>query len=196
MKKKGKREKKKTLYKEKCDEGCHVISFADQCKILKEIDDERYLKFFYFCCCTGVRVCEALTIKTCDIDKKRRVIKIKMCDSKTKKHRREIPFLPELFKDFDLSKKYLFDDITYEGSKQYFYKLYQKLNLDLTRHSTRHTFVSICSYVGFEPETIQQLAGHTDLKMTTETYTHALDGGSSPILKYIKKLKKKLNKGN
>lgn len=180
---------KKVVCEEGCDEGCHAISFGDQCKILKEIEDEKYKNFFYFCCCTGVRVCEALSIKTVDIDKKRKVIKIKMSDSKTKKHRREIPFLPELLEGFDLSKKYLFEDITDEGSKQYFYKLYKKLSLDLSRHSTRHTFVSVCSFVGFDSCQIQKWVGHTDLKMTTDTYTHDLNQGCSPVLDYLKKLK-------
>ncbi len=172
------------------DDGCNAITFKQQCQILKEINDDRYLNFFYFCCCTGVRVCEALSIKTSDIDKKNKVIKIKMLDSKTKKHKRSIPYLPELFEKMDLSGKYLFNDITDDGSKQYFYKLYKELNLDLTRHSTRHTFVSICQHIGIDSEQIQQWAGHTDLKMTTDTYTHTLTKGTSPILIYLRKLKK------
>lgn len=191
--------KKKTTQKRcQCltrpDEGCSAITFSDQRKILAEIDDDKYRNFFYFCCCTGARVCEALSIKVADIDKKNKVIKIKMCDSQTKKHRRTIPFLPELLRDFDLSGKYLFDDITDEGSKQYFYKLYQKLSLDLSRHSTRHTFVSICTFIGISPEQIQKWVGHTNIKMTTDTYTHDLNNGSSPILEYLKKLKTNIEK--
>lgn len=189
-----KTKKSKSQCEDECEECCHAITFSEQCKILKEIDDEKYVNFFYFCCCTGMRVCEALSIKVADIDKKNKVIKIKMCDSKTKKHKRTIPFVPELFSNFDMKNKYLFDDITDEGSKQYFYKLYKKLNLNLTRHSTRHTFVSICNFIGIDEEQIQEWVGHTNLKMTTETYTHDLDAGCSPILAYIKKLKKETTK--
>lgn len=184
------KEKKMNMCNDETDEGCNAITFVEQCRILKEIEDERYRNFFYFCCCTGVRVCEALSIKVKDIDKKNTLIKIKMCDSKTKKHKRSIPYLPELFENMPLKGEFLFNDITDEGSKQYFYKLYKKLGLELTRHSTRHTFVSICSHIGINPACIQQWAGHTDLKMTTNTYTHALQKGTSPILMYLRKLKK------
>lgn len=182
---------KKNLNSCSCEDiGCNAITFAEQQKILKEIDDERYRNFFIFCCCTGLRVCEVFTLKVKDIDKRNKLIKVKVCDSKTKKHRRNVPYLPELLKQLDLSGEYVFEDITDEGSKQYFYKLYQKLNLNLSRHSTRHTFVSICSHIGIEPEIIQVWVAHTDLKMTTDTYTHALKKGTSPFLTYFKKLKK------
>lgn len=177
-------------FNDELDSQCSAITFAEQRLILKEIKDERYLNFFYFCCCTGVRACEALSIKTKDIDKKNKIIKIKMCDSKTKKHKRNIPYLPELLKDMNVKDEYLFNDITDEGSKQYFYKLYKQLGLDLTRHSTRHTFVSVCSFIGIKPEIIQEWVGHTDIKMTTDTYTHMLRKGSSPVLTYLRKLKK------
>lgn len=171
--------------------GCNAITFAEQRKVLKEISDEKYRKFFYFCCCTGVRVCEALTIKCSDIDQKNNVIKITLTDSKTKKHKRKIPYHPDLLKDFELKRgKLLFEDITDEGSKQYFYKLYKKLNLNLSRHSTRHTFVSVCKHIGIDSKVVQNWVGHTDLKMTTNTYTHNLAKGTSPVLAYLTKLKK------
>lgn len=174
------------------NEGCNVITFEQQRIILKSIDVPKYLNFFYFCCCTGMRVCEALSVKTKNIDKKKHIIRIDMPDSATKKHKRLIPYLPELFSEMELSGKYLFNDITDDGSGQYFCKLYKELNLDLTRHSTRHTFISICGHIGINEEQIQEWAGHTNIKMTTGTYTHILDKGTSPILDYLKRLKQKL----
>lgn len=176
-------------------EVCKAITFAEQRKILRSLKDEKYRRFFYFCCCTGVRVCEALSIKHKDIDMARNVIKIKLPDTKTKKHKREIPFIPELFEGMTIyktSNKLLFPDITDEGSKQYFYKFYKKLGLDLSRHSARHTFVSVCGYVGIDAGVVQQWAGHVNLKMTTDTYTHALEKGTSPVLKYLRNLKREL----
>lgn len=173
-------------------EGCNAISFKQQRIILKSIDIPKYLHFFYFCCCTGMRSCEALSIKTKNIDKKKRVIHIDMPDSATKKHKRDVPFLPELFDDMIIGKKFLFEDITDEGSKQYFCRLYKQLDFDLTRHSTRHTFISICQHIGIDEQLIQKIAGHTNIKMTQETYTHLLDNGTSPILDYLKRLKKSL----
>ena len=173
------------------DEKCSVITFAQQKNILKVIKNTKYYNFFYFCCCTGVRVCEALLIKQKDIDHNKHHIKIKITEPQTKKHKREIPFIPELFDNFTLTKpnNYLFEDITEDGSKQFFYNLYKDLNYDLCRHSTRHTFVSICMFVGVDPQIIQNWVAHTNLKMTTDTYTHSLRKGTSPILTYIRKLK-------
>ncbi len=172
-----------------------AITFVEQRKILRAIKDKKYKRFFYFCCCTGARVCEALTIKHRDVDQTRNIIKIKLPDTKTKKHKREIPFLPELFEGVTIyrtSDKLLFADITDEGSKQYFYKLYKKLGMDLSRHSARHTFVSVCGYIGIKTEQIQKWAGHTNLKMTTDTYTHIMEKGTSPVLKYLISLKREL----
>ncbi len=175
---------------EDVEDSISAITFVDQRKILKALEDPKYKNFFYFCCCTGVRVCEALNIKVADINKRRKIIKITLCDSKTKKHQRNIPYLPELFEKMDLKREYLFEDITDEGSKKYFYNLYKKLELDLSRHSTRHTFVSVCSHIGIAAATIQGWVGHTDLKMTINTYTHKLERGTSPVLAYLRKLKK------
>lgn len=172
-----------------------AITFTEQRKVLRAITDEKYKRFFLFCCCTGARVCEALTIRHKDIDFEKKVIRIRLPDTKTKKHRREIPFIAELFDNMKLyktSNRLLFENITDEGSKQYFYKLYKKLNMDLSRHSARHTFVSVCGHIGIKPEQIQKWAGHTNLKMTTDTYTHILEKGSSPVLTYLRALKKQL----
>jgi len=171
------------------DERNAAISFANQRSILKELAGTKYAEFFWFCCCTGMRVCEALSIKGSDIHDDH--IRIRMADTKTKKHRRNVPYIPELLDGFVIKKtKLLFDDITDEGSKQFFSRLYNNLNLDFSRHSTRHTFVSICGYVGIPPEQIQAWVGHTDIKMTRDTYTHLLEKGSSPVLDYVRKLKK------
>lgn len=177
---------------EEKDEGCRAITFAEQRRIMKEIENPKYLRFFYFCCCTGMRVCEALSVKTKNIDKRKRIIRIDLPDTKTKKHRRAVPYLPELLDGMNTSGKYLFEDITEDGSEQYFAKLYKQLELDLCRHSARHTFISVCHFIGIDDTVIQEWAGHTNLKMTTGTYTHELDKGSSPILDYLKKLKKQL----
>lgn len=170
----------------------HVITFKEQRLILKEIGIPKYLYFFRFCCCTGMRVAEALSIKTKNINKRRRLILIDLPDSKTKKHKRAVPFLPWLFDGMDLSGELLFPDVTDDGSQQYFCRLYKELGLDLTRHSTRHTFISICHHIGIADEIIMDWVGHLDAKMTTGTYTHDLPRGTSPILDYMKKLKQSL----
>ncbi len=189
MKKSINKQKQDISCKTEAEDKCKAITFSQQNKILKAIDDEKYYNFFYFCCCTGFRVCEAIEIKIKDINKRSKTIKITMPDSKTKKHKRKVPFLPELLKNFDMNGTYLFEDLTEDGSKQYFYNLYKKLNLNLSRHSTRHTFVSLCILAKVPPETVQEWVGHTNIKMTTETYTHKLRAGSSIIYDYIKKLK-------
>ncbi len=173
-------------------EGCRAITFKEQRLILKSIDDAKYLGFFFFCCCTGMRSCEALSIKTRHIDSKNRLIHIRMPDTKTKKHRRSVPFLPCLLEGLTPKGGLLFPDISEDGSRSYFCRLFTKLGLDLSRHSCRHTFVSVCNHINIAQSAVQEWAGHTDIKMTADTYTHTLAPGTSPVLDYLKDLKRYL----
>jgi integrase len=146
-----------------------------------------------FYCCTGFRLSEGLSIDPRkDIDRKRHIITLTMTDKSTKKHKREVPYLPELLKGFDLTKSTLFPDITQNGARQYFSKLFRKYNIDAVFHSFRHTFISCCNHIGIPPKHIQSWAGHSSIIMTMDTYTHILEDKNTPIFDYLKALKKRL----
>ena len=167
-----------------------VLQPHTQLKILRTIGNKKYMRMFMFYCCTGFRLSEGLSINPQkDIDYIRHTIALTMPDKKNKKHRRTVPYLPSLLTDFDLTADTLFPDITADGARQYFYKLFKKHNIDACFHSFRHTFISCCYHVGIPIKHIQKWVGHTSIIMTMDTYTHILTAENTPILDYLTKLK-------
>ena len=174
-------------------ESYSVLQPKTQLKLFKIIKMPKYLRMFFFYCCTGFRFSEGLSINPqTDIDRKRKVIILRMSDKNTKKHRREVPYLPELFQDFDLSQTSLFPDITKNGAKLYFSKLFKKHKIDAVFHSFRHTFISCCYHIGIPEKYIQSWVGHSSIVTTMDTYTHILNYVDTPIFDYLKRLKRHL----
>ena len=70
---------------------------------------------------------------------------------------------------------------------QYRFKtIIKKLNIkDLSFHSLRHTYASMCIEKGFDPKTLSELLGHSDVKITLNTYVHSSDALKK---KYVKRL--------
>ena len=70
---------------------------------------------------------------------------------------------------------------------QYRFKtVIKKLNInDLSFHSLRHTYASMCIEKGFDPKTLSELLGHSDVKITLNTYVHSSDKLKR---KYVKRL--------
>jgi len=170
-----------------------VLQPYHQLRILRKIDSEKYKRMFLFYCCTGFRLSEGLSINPQkDIDFEQNVINLDLPDQSTKKHKRTIPYLPKLLESFDLSKTTLFPNITESSAKQYFRKLFKRYEINACFHSFRHTFISCCYHVGIPPKQIQEWAGHKSIVMTMDTYTHILNGKNTPILDYLKDLKKTL----
>jgi integrase len=169
-------------------ESFNVIQPEQQNIILKSIDNPRYLSFFWFLCCTGLRISEAVkSIPYIDFDKN--VVNVVNEDTATKKHKRQVPFLPELI----TPERYkLLKTVTVKGASEFFKKLYKKLGYDFVPHSCRHTFISCCYHVGFRDKWIQVCAGHSSIKMTMDTYTHILSNTNSLIIEYFRALKSHL----
>lgn len=183
------------------------LDFHAQSKLLSGEHNELYLHCFWVLCCTGLRAGEFIALDfSKDIDFKNSEILItKATDTttgitgtpKTETSRRTIPFIKQLIPHL----RYLCNhqkkngNITYYMLRQHFKRLYTRLNLPgYNLHTFRHTFVSLCYYAGMRDKQIQQLAGHADINMTLNVYTHVLRAGDSPILHYIKALKKHLEK--
>lgn len=169
-----------------------VFQLETQRILLENITDNRYKFLFFFSCCTGMRIGEALTVKCEDIDKSNHIINIIKTKTRTKGQSRVVPYLPELFKGVDINRKGLLFNITFSGARNYFTRLFEKLKIDGTLHSTRHTFISCCYHIGIKDKQIQEWAGHSTIEMTLNTYTHLLKNDTSPILDYLIKLKETL----
>ncbi|NLC16920.1 MAG: site-specific integrase, partial [Clostridiales bacterium] len=179
------------------------LEFDQQNEILKLITNPIYYPVFFFMCCTGLRIGEFLALNfSKDIDYTTNEIIInKSIDvytntihnstktesgmRKVKFHSDLIPYIQELEKNQRSGKRY-----TYSMVRCYFKRLYAKLGYKgYNIHTFRHTFISVCYYVGMREKYIQKLVGHASLDMTLNTYTHILKRGNSPILEYIQKLK-------
>ena len=162
------------------------------------IYDEYYRNVFLIQMFCGLRIGEALALKTSDInlvkktltvertltrDKKDRVIMGNT--TKTYAGRREIPipdFLMESIKMQMLEakehkEKLLFVDTengyanTCNVNKE-LHKIIKKLGIEnISTHSLRHTYGTRCVEAGMRAVALQRLMGHTDVSVTLNTYT-------------------------
>lgn len=159
-----------------------------------------YSAVFSILCLTGLRVGEFLALDfVSDVNFEQGYIHVtksrdragNINDSpKTKTSIRKVPFLPELGDRLKHIKHLLeFRDITYNGIKMHFNKLYKRLDIKGANiHTFRHTFISLCYAVGMREKLIQIYAGHADVSTTLNIYTHILDRGDSRFITYIREL--------
>lgn len=156
---------------------------------------ERYAKAFFFLCCTGLRIGEFLALSPVDVDFDNMTISItKACDKKmnvsspkTSSSVRTVYFDKSLFDFFPI--EYL-GSYTHNGIHCQFNRTFKKFNVSgVCVHSTRHTFATLCDYVGIRDKLTQNMLGHSTLAMTKDTYTHLYKKGESPILSYMERLK-------
>lgn len=176
-------------------ESYKALTPKEQQELLKLIDNKKYRDLFIFCCCTGLRISEALAITEKDIDYEQKLITVNKQKKrngeitpklKSKKAHRVVPFIPHLFKLIDINS---LNDITYSSAKSYFDRLKKKHPIDFVIHSFRHTFISNCYYAGIRDKQIQIWAGHSKVDTTVNTYTHIFKG-SSLFIAYTKLLKR------
>lgn len=162
-----------------------------------------YRNVFMLCCCTGLRPGEALGLKVSDIDFKNNIIEVQHQKNrkgeltdvlKTDAAYRSIPFLPELFKNFDLSGEFVVNT-SYAAVDSYLGRMFEKLEyIGVVWYSFRHTFVSNCYHIGINIKQIQEWAGHADVETTLNIYTHLLKNNDKTELQmYLEHLALSLN---
>lgn len=188
------------------------------------IDEEKYKVCFLLEMYMGLRVGEALALQRQDIDFKNGYIKInktltkdkeanvKMNDSpKTFAGRRRIS-IPDIIKkelkeQVELSKNnkdnllFLCDnDLVRPNSlnsviKRIFKSQLGLDNTGITTHVLRHTYATRCIEAGMSAVVLQRLMGHTDIKITLNTYTSVFNEyKESELNKVAKYLDKSLKK--
>ena len=166
------------------------LTFKEQNLIYSEISPQ-YFNLFKFCCLTGLRITEALSIRKKDIDYESGLIYAKRLKKRGKEVISPVPFLPKLL-DFKFKDK-LFAELTYNGFKCYLQDFYKKINIKgVMIHNFRSTFASLCYAAGIPSKHIQEWLCHETLAMTMDTYTHLIKSGTSPLFEYIKSLKEHL----
>ena len=150
----------------------------------------------------GLRIGEALALRTSDIDLHKNVInisktlttdkdrKIIMGDTtKTYAGQRQIP-IPESLLDTVKSQMILAenhkDNLLFVDKNNYYLaprnantllqKITKKLGIEnVSSHSLRHTYGTRCIESGMRAVTVQRLMGHTDISITLNTYTSILN---------------------
>jgi integrase len=171
-----------------------AFTFEEQVTLLSDFP-ERYAQLFYFLCCTGLRLGEFLALRPEDVDFQRHILIVnKSCDRymqlgtpKTSTSNRFVYFDEKLFEVFPIA---LLGSFTNSAVHSQFVRTFTKCRISgVCIHSTRHTFATLCDYVGIRDKLTQAMLGHATMAMTKDTYTHLYKKGNSPILEYFERLK-------
>lgn len=197
--------------------------FTEYLKMIS-VSEEKYKVCFLLEMYMGLRVGEALALQKQDIDLKNGYIKInktltkdkdaniKLNDSpKTFAGRRRIP-IPDIIKkelkeqmeksnnnkdnllflcDNDLVRPNSLNSVI----KRIFKSQLGLDNTGITTHVLRHTYATRCIEAGMSAVVLQRLMGHTDIKITLNTYTSVFnDYKESELNKVAKYLNKNLKK--
>lgn len=120
--------------------------------------------------------------------------KVVVSEPKTESSLRKVympPFIIELLKAYkDEDEKYILSGKskpTEPRTLQYrFEKILQSADIrDMSFHALRHTYATLCIEKGMDIKTLSELLGHSDVKITLNTYVHSSDKLKR---KYVKRL--------
>ena len=179
----------------------------------RQIEEEPYKNVYLIQMYAGLRVGEALALKSGDIDLRKNLIRVNKTlttdkngkvvmgnTTKTYAGIREVP-IPEFIRDsiieqMEISKSqrdhqlFISPNGSYVDNRNVNRILKKRLSeLDITgisTHSLRHTYGTRCIESGMRAVALQRLLGHTDINVTLNTYTSVLN-------KYKEKEMEKLN---
>jgi integrase/recombinase XerD len=169
----------------------NVLSEEDVVKLLKAVENLKHRTILYLIYSAGLRISEAVNIKICDIDSKRKQVLVKA--AKGKKDRWSLLSERALETLRDYYKQYKPKEWLFEGEKggqyssrsiQKFFTLAKskaKLRMPATVHTLRHSFATHLLERGVDLRYIQSLLGHSSSK-TTEIYTHITKRGMDKII--------------
>jgi integrase len=167
-----------------------ALQFADQRFLLESERNPLCKKIVMMLCCCGARFTELWNALP-HIDFKNQLIEIVDEDTRTKKHRRFIPFLRELITPAERDQ--ILSTFTHDGMQTHIRRLLKRTGLKdkgIVIHSFRSTFISCCSFLKIDVKQIQAWAGHSTADMTMNVYAKLLrPDGTSPVLDYLKRLK-------
>ena len=123
-------------------------------------------------------------LRIADVDSSTTKTKIIIDSPKSESSIREIPLPNKLMEILHLHKCKITNDNYYvlTGCEKYieprnYYERYKKYLIkckipNYTFHSLRHTFATRCVEIGFDPKTLSEILGHSDVKITLSRYVH------------------------
>lgn len=162
----------------------NALTLKEQNDFFNAITGTRYewiMKFYIF---SGVRRCEALSLRWSDVKKDEGVILIR--GTKTDGSYRYIILTPQLQEILNEQKKLtrkekrtrfksknpdLVFDYSPAGVSHHFKTYCPNHHL----HDLRHTYITRCAECGININVCQQLVGHSTTNMTLNVYTHVMD---------------------
>lgn len=180
-----------------------ILTESEMYELFDKIEDQDQ-KFITMCFgLAGLRISEARGLKhssfkkdTLTIDQQVQHIKGK---KETKNNTKSVGGMREIPLNDDLKEQYKKYPVDINKNnlviKKYIYsmhlsKLYRRLGYDITPHSLRHAYATMCIHKGIDVKTISYLIGDT-MEMVMKTYAHT----SQDMLSYAKEvLTKRLGK--
>lgn len=121
---------------------------------------------------TGMRASELINLKSTDINRKQRYLKV--TSSKTKAGLRIIPIHHRIwpFIEYRLSNKWIIDERNYVSLSNAFKLTMKSINAKHTPHDCRHSFATRLDDVGANYNAKRLLLGHASSNVTDGVYTH------------------------
>lgn len=155
----------------------------------------------YLCLYTGMRIGEICALKWNDIDLENSTVtinktmmrlydntsdiktKIVIGSPKTESSNRVIPIPEFILKELEKRKKQSKADSYFlTGNEKYieprtYYEKYRRFLKECglkphSFHCLRHTFATHCAEQGFDPKTLSEILGHSDVRVTLDRYVH------------------------
>ena len=138
-----------------------------------EKNNHKMKTLIYLYLSTGMRRCELLNIRFCDLDFEKNEITVNGTKTKNAKRRIQVP--PQVMALFP-KKDMPFEEWNKDMVNRQFRAICDELNLKhITLHSLRHTFATRCLENGVEMYVVSKWLGHSSIKLTMDTYAHVSD---------------------
>jgi integrase len=129
------------------------------------------LKYFLFCCYTGLRYSDIKNLRFIDIlDNK--YLSVSMVKTKEKVTIPLIEKAKKLIPRQYFNNQKVFKVLADQPTNRYLKDIMKeaKINKSISFHCSRHTFATVSKTLGIEYDVISKILGHTDIK-TTKVYT-------------------------
>lgn len=148
-----------------------ALTVAEQRKFLRSVGNHYMRNLFEFYLYTGVRRCEALALRWSDVDFESETMLI--CGTKTLSSFRRLDMLPHVRELLQRQKaQYPESALVFPYKQCIVSRTFKRFCPTHKLHDLRHTFVTRCAECGINVNVCQNLAGHSDVKVTLGIYTH------------------------
>ena len=148
-----------------------ALTVSEQREFLQRVSDHYMRNLFEFYLYTGVRRCEALSLRWSDVDFESEKILIR--GTKTLASFRCLDMLPRVHEILQRQKAQNSDSpLVFPYKPCIVSRTFHRFCPEHKLHDLRHTFVTRCAECGINVIVCQSLAGHSDVKVTLGIYTH------------------------